>query len=217
MLSTPDYSHLTSKDYEKVYEPLEDTFLFLDALEKEIYFLNDLNPEIVIEIGSGSGLVINFLAMHLKNTKNETAFFATDLNKDACLVTQRTCIQNNNDSKINILNCDFVGPLKDRLRKKIDILLFNPPYVVTEDHELGSKSIEAAWAGGLDGRQVMDRLFPQIDDLLSPNGVFYLVCIKQNKIDEIGEFFSSLGFNTSVVMNRKAGIEHLYILKINRI
>jgi release factor glutamine methyltransferase len=214
MLETPDYSHFTTKDYEKIYEPCEDTFLFLDALEADMAFLNELDPQVIIEIGSGSGLVINFLARHLKNSK-KTLFFATDLNPDACRATKRTCIKNSNQH-INILNCDFVEPLKDRLGGKIDVLLFNPPYVVTEANELGSHSIEAAWAGGADGREVMNRLFPRIDSLLSANGVFYLVCIKQNKIEEIGELFASIGFSMTVVLNRKAGIEHLFILKIRR-
>jgi release factor glutamine methyltransferase len=47
MLSTPDYSHFKSKDYENFYEPAEDTFLLLDALEKDIEYLNCLKPLIV--------------------------------------------------------------------------------------------------------------------------------------------------------------------------
>lgn len=213
MLATPDYSHFSCKDYEKIYEPSEDTFLFLDALEKDIEYLNNLKPELVLEIGSGNGLVINFLAKHLKS-KEKILFFATDINKDACLATSRTAAKNLNH--INIINCDLVSPIMDKLEKKIDILLFNPPYVVTEEYELGSKSLQAAWAGGKDGREVMDRLFPLVDKLITKKGVFYLVCIKQNKIESIGEYFDKIGFQMSIVLNRKAGIEHLFILKFIR-
>lgn len=43
-----------------------------------------------------------------------------------------------------------------------------------------SHGIEAAWAGGKNGREVMDRLFPIVSDLLSTRGLFYLVTIKEN-------------------------------------
>ena len=214
MLKTPNYSHFTSKDYETIYEPSEDTFLLLDALEKDINYLNNLKPLFVFEIGSGSGLVINFLAEHLANSK-QILFYSTDINKNACLATSKTSHANNND--INIVNCDLVLPMMARLNGKIDVLIFNPPYVVTEQNELGSKSIEAAWAGGKDGREVMDRLFPYVDSLLSQNGVFYLVCIKPNKIEEIESIFNRLNFEMNIVLNRKAGIENLFILRFNRV
>jgi release factor glutamine methyltransferase len=51
-----------------------------------------------------------------------------------------------------------------RLRGKIDILIFNPPYVVTPQEELEEaqrkKDIEASWAGGKDGIEVLLRLLP---------------------------------------------------------
>lgn len=34
-LSTPSFAHLKEKDFENVYEPAEDTFLMMDALEKD--------------------------------------------------------------------------------------------------------------------------------------------------------------------------------------
>lgn len=53
MIPTPSLSHLKKSDYEKVYEPAEDTFVFLDALEldKDRLTAQETRPRVVCEIG----------------------------------------------------------------------------------------------------------------------------------------------------------------------
>eukprot|EP00054_Salpingoeca_dolichothecata_P016334 m.95581 g.95581 ORF g.95581 m.95581 type:complete len:96 (+) comp21929_c0_seq7:478-765(+) len=68
--------------------------------------------------------------------------------------------------------------------------------------------------------EVMDRLFPLVPSLLSPrpNAAFYLVIIEQNKRSEQpDDIFKAIpGFTADTVLSRKAGREHLSILKYQR-
>lgn len=59
-----------------------------------------------------------------------------------------------------------------RLQRKIDLLIFNPPYVPTIGEEVyGAQSmanIAGAWAGGTDGMQVTDVLLDDLDVCFFP-------------------------------------------------
>lgn len=43
------------------YEPDQDSFLFLDSLEKEFSFIMKQDPSVIVEIGPGSGVISTFL------------------------------------------------------------------------------------------------------------------------------------------------------------
>ena len=111
---------------------------------------------------------------------------------------------------------DLAGALLPRLQNNIDVLLFNPPYVVTPSQEVGSKGIEASWAGGTDGREVIDRFLPQVPLLLSVTGVFYLVVIKENKPDDIAYMLRASNLEMTTVLSRRSGPELLSVLRFTR-
>lgn len=127
---------------------------------------------------SGSGCVTTLLAKIVGNTnagksllkkKNQFSFLAkhclvfltTDINEFACKTTQQTGIHNE-ITQIEPIRTSLVDGIMPRLKNRIDILCFNPPYVVTTHEEVGSLGIEAAWAGGIDGREVIDQLLPLV-------------------------------------------------------
>ena len=192
-----------------MYEPAEDSFLFLDALTEEQHFLKQTaQPDICLEIGSGSGVISTFTAQLLGP---RTMYLTTDINYRAAISTRRTAEQNG--VKIEPVVMDLVHGLEPRLAGNVDVLLFNPPYVVTPSEEVGSEGIEASWAGGDRGREVLDRLLPSIPKLLSSRGVFYLVVIKENNPKEIGDVLARSGLKMKTVMSRRSGPEFLSILK----
>ncbi|XP_060579615.1 methyltransferase N6AMT1-like [Ruditapes philippinarum] len=223
-MSTPDISHISSEDYSLIYEPAEDSFLFLDALEKEINEIQEIRPQICLEIGSGSGIVSTFLAKEIRLQLLSIILFiivcflyidrCTDINPRAVSITKTTGLKNG--VSLEAVLTDLVDGLAERLKKKVDILLFNPPYVVTPSEEVGSSGIEASWAGGANGREVINRFLPLVPELLSNTGIFYMVVIKENNPDEIGSILSKSGLKMSTVLERRSGPEFLSVLKFMR-
>ncbi|VDO47056.1 unnamed protein product [Onchocerca flexuosa] len=132
MHPTPLY-RITDEQKDSVYEPAEDTFLLLDALEKDREALEKLEPNVVVEIGSGSGIVSVFCQQLLRIP---VLNLATDMNFRALQCTETTAQLNN--VSVEVIQCDLLSALK--LSSLIDVLLFNPPYVPTEQ-EAASDSV----------------------------------------------------------------------------
>lgn len=204
-LVTPKYNLI---NYPEVYEPSEDTFLLLDALEADASFLLDMKPKIAVEIGSGSGVVITGLALLLKKS---CLCFSTDINPQACLATQNTA--GLNDVPIECININLLFGFKNHL---FDVILFNPPYVVTDPEELSGNGLNRAWAGGVNGREIIDRLLNNISEMLTPEGVCYLLLLKENKPQEVVDVMKNLKFDSQLVLQRKIPGEFLYIYKFFR-
>jgi release factor glutamine methyltransferase len=146
MLPTPTTSHV---DYDLVYEPAEDSFLFIDTLSSQSestwlsrYFdtSQDKSTPVLLEIGPGSGVIIAFLTAHARNIfGREVLSMSIDVNPYAAKATEMTVekaqteSQGNDGTPQSIYLSSLLGDLTSPLRPgQIDILYFNPPYVPTE-------------------------------------------------------------------------------------
>ncbi|XP_034408027.1 methyltransferase N6AMT1 isoform X2 [Cyclopterus lumpus] len=208
---TPVYSHAGRGDFRDVYEPAEDSFLLVDALEKDAELLQQMRPHVCLEVGSGSGVVSAFLASVVGPS---ALYLCTDVNPAAaqCTATTASC----NKVSLQPILTSLAEGLLPRLGGEVDVLLFNPPYVVTPSWEVGSTGIEAAWAGGKRGREVTDRLLPVVAQLLSSNGLFYLITIAENEPEEIIRLLGKHGLKGETRMSTRAGNERLSVLRFNR-
>ncbi|XP_040477010.1 methyltransferase N6AMT1 isoform X5 [Ursus maritimus] len=161
---TPLHGHVGRGAFSNVYEPAEDTFLLLDALEAAAAELTGCEEgeglrgrglgrpgeaaakgeprkggmlsaprgvEICLEVGSGSGVVSAFLASMIGP---QALYMCTDINPEAAACTLETA--HCNKVHIQPVITDLVKGLLPRLKEKVDLLVFNPPYVVTPPEEL---------------------------------------------------------------------------------
>lgn len=213
MHETPKIPHLNQDGFNGVYPPSEDTYILLDALESDEYEIRSLNPCMFLEIGTGSGCVSTFLASLLRDL--DCLYFLTDIDSAACVAASKTA--NLNDVIVDIVNCDLCGPLEKRLTSSIDVCVFNPPYVPTSNADISTEGVYAACNGGIGGRFVINRVLEKMGQLLTENGLFYLVCIGENNPEEIRLDALRLGLNCEIFLKRQAGIEMLYVLKMTRI
>ncbi|KAJ8350811.1 hypothetical protein SKAU_G00259410 [Synaphobranchus kaupii] len=126
MIPTPLYSHAGRGPFSEVYEPSEDSFLLIDALEQDADRLQLIKPSVCLEVGSGSGVVSAFLASIVGP---EAVCFCTDVNPAAAQCTVETARCNN--ISLQPVLTDLVDCLLPRLCGKVEVMLFNPPYVVT--------------------------------------------------------------------------------------
>ena len=196
LLPTPDYGKL----HDSVYDPAEDSFILLDALEADAIELKARKPTICLEIGSGSGIASTFLSTIVE--PSSALFLSTDINPHACLATLAT--SQLNQAHLNPINTNLVSPILQRLEAAggADVLVFNPPYVPTEEDELTrtqlAAEIGATWAGGADGMVVTNIVLDMLPRILNHGGTLYLVAVSANQPAQIISTMAARGFRGEV-------------------
>ena len=246
MLPTPSTSHVNS---DRIYEPAEDSFLLLDTISSpaESAFLAQRfahNPEVplVLEVGTGSGVVLAFITAHALEIlgRTDTLTAGVDINPFACTATRQTVIQACRETPyamyLGCLNADLSSCLR---HGTADIVVFNPPYVPTAElprlptvegstlraeldgFEEDSRLLSWSYSGGKDGMEVIDRLLDELPLILNEErGVAYILLCKQNKPESVMKRIEDWGGGWSVEVvgqsGKTGGWEKLQILRICR-
>ncbi len=201
-----------------VYEPAEDTFLLADVILAEAADWDASQvPGVFVEVGSGSGYVVASVASMLRNEKKRGCYcLAVDINRAACVATKETLSNHNLEGNVEVVNCDALAPFLGRLEGSVDLVAFNPPYVLTPDEEVSRGGIAAAWAGGYKGRVVIDRVLGMLAGLITPGGRVYMIAIHENEPEEILDAMRQRGFDASIVATQVADEEVLHVLRFTR-
>ena len=181
--------------HDNVYVPAEDSYLLADNLEIK-------EGQSVLEIGTGSGIV----AMYASRLTDRIT--VTDINFDACELARKN-FSDNGINNIEILFGNLFEPVENR---KFDVILFNTPYLPTEEGEVLDDTINYAFDGGLNGRKVIDVFLNEVGNHLNDGGIVQLIQSSLSGNEETLEKLDGLGFIAEI-----AAFEHFFFEDITLI
>ena len=185
---------------ENVYVPAEDSYLLADNLEIE-------NGQSVLEIGTGSGVV----AMYASRLTDKIT--VTDINFDACQLAEKNFAENGIEN-IEVLFGNLFEPVKDR---KFDVILFNTPYLPTDDSDVIEDTINYAFDGGLNGRKVIDLFLDEVGNHLNDGGIVQMIQSSLSGNEETLQKFDEMGFISEIAESEHFFFEDITLINAYKV
>ncbi len=190
-----EYEGLQIETCKDVYIPAEDSFLFADNLI--------LKPEYeVLEIGPGTGII------SLTASKIVKKVTCIDINPKAVLCTTKN-IKKNNIKNVTVLEGDLFEPIG---KQKFDLILFNTPYLPTDEMDITDDLLNKAWDGGEDGRETINRFLNEIKNHLKPKGIVQLVQSSLSDNKKTCKKLKKLGFEVEITANEHIFFEDITVI-----
>lgn len=127
---------------------------------------DDKRPMVVVDVGTGSGILGISLALELPSAH----VILVDCSADALDVARANCRRHGVEGRVELVK----GDLLDGIEGPIDLIVANLPYVPTA--EIDHLAVEVrqeprqALDGGEDGLDLYRRLFAQASTVLAPGG-----------------------------------------------
>jgi release factor glutamine methyltransferase len=190
-----EYDGIHYYNHPNVYEPAEDTFILLENLRVE-------RSDRVLEIGTGTGIIA------IKASMNSRMVVATDINPYAIECATENIIVNKSFN-IEIRKGNLFEPVKG---EKFDLILFNTPYLPTDDKEKINDELNAAWDGGVDGRMLIDRFIEGLPHYFNQGGIVQMVQSSLSDVNMTLKKLENLGFKVSVTARKKVFFEEIAVI-----
>lgn len=191
------YRDLTFQVLENVYKPAEDTFLLAENLEVR-------EGDLVLDMGTGCGIIAVLAA------KKAEKVVAVDLNPHAIRCAKLNAEYNGVVDKVDARLGDLFAPLDKN--ERFDVIVFNAPYLPSAPAEKKTW-IGRSWAGGPDGRQLVDRFIIEAPQYLKRGGKILLVQSSLANIDKTLKKFRQKDFKAEVVAEEKVAFETIVMIQ----
>lgn len=185
---------------EHVYEPAEDTFLLAEQLR-----VNE--DDAILDMGTGCGILAVLAAEKAKRV------VAVDINPYAIKCASNNAEMNGVKERIEFRLGNLFQPIKPS--EIFNRILFNAPYLPSYPHEERSW-IGKAWAGGQDGRKIIDQFILSAPNFLADGGRIHLVQSSLSDLNKTLKAFDGMNFERKVATRVKVPFESIVLIEARR-
>ena len=168
-----------------VYPPQEDTWLLADVLRAHVLPA----PVRVLDVCTGTGALAVAAAL-----AGAAAVTAVDVGRRAVLTARANAALRG--ASVQVLRGDLVAPVAGR---RFDVVVSNPPYVLSARDRLPMWGMARCFDGGVDGRLVLDRVCAEVPQVLAPGGTLLLVHSALNGVGATLQRLGEAGLSAEVV------------------
>lgn len=158
-----------------VLRPPSDTYMLADQLRRELLHGGDS----VLDLCSGSGALAITAAR--SGARRVTA---VDISSLAVLTTRLNAKLNG--VRVRVVRGDLFAAVSG---ERFDVVVSNPPYLVSASDQLPRRGPSRAWNAGRSGRAFLDRICELAEHHLNPGGVLLLVhsslCSENATVDSL--------------------------------
>jgi release factor glutamine methyltransferase len=186
---------------EHVYEPAEDTFLLAEQLRVE-------EDDVVLDMGTGCGILAVLAAEKAKRV------LAVDINPYAIKCAFKNAEINRVKGKIEFRLGDLFQTIKPN--ETFSLILFNAPYLPSKPYEERSW-IGKAWAGGTNGRKIIDQFVLDAPIFLADGGRIQLVQSSLSDVNKTLNAFDKRNLEARTIAQIKVPYESISLIEARRV
>jgi release factor glutamine methyltransferase len=181
----------------EVYSPNDDSFLLGDCMRVD-------EGSHVLDMGTGTG-ILAIKAVLLGASR----VLAIDINPYASRCALKNIASNGLRCQVSVLTGNLFSPLRENAM--FDVILFNPPYLQTNATEYEKGWLEKSWAGGRNGRTLINKFVDYLPAHLRREGIVFILHPSRG-IKATIRRLRKIEMDVSIVAKKKLFFEELVVL-----
>ena len=173
--------------------PRSDSELVIDILKTK-----EINPNKVLDLGTGSGAIIISVLKSFERAKG----LATDISYESIYMAKKNAILNKVNKRLDFICCNWLDAFANI---HFDLIISNPPYIETRvienlDPEVKAYDPKLALDGGIDGLKAYRNILSGLE-LASRKSTLILFEMGHDQADSLAKIMRSKGLKNIEVFN----------------